>query len=152
MKKVILLIFLFLCISGVVFSQASMSITVERNLTFEDVFGGQSKEVTVFDDKSALFRLDVRGNNTFRISFTLTSVLTNGAHTIPITYSTNNASWKINSNNPSGSTQFDPYGNFTVNVRNRDIIYVWIGGNINPAISAMHGNYSANIVISVERL
>lgn len=153
MKKLLIAIVFLLLTCEFSYSQGNLTITVVRNLNFEDVFGGQSKTVPITDQNCALFQLDVRGNNhVFRVSFTLTSTLVNGSNTIPVTYSSNHAGYRINNNNPAGSTSFNPHGNFQLNPSNRDVIYVWIGGETNPQLAAQPGTYTANIVITVEKL
>jgi hypothetical protein len=89
------------------------------------------------------------------ISFTLPTTLTNiqalPGSTMPISFNATSAIWRRSTNNPVGGNTFDPSTgavgrlgpppNFNM--------FVWIGGTVNPALSAKPGIYQGNVIISL---
>src|SRR5205807_3937595 len=90
-----------------------------------------------------------------QITFTLPTLLTNvqalPGSAMPIAFGVTAARWRRSTNDPAGATPFDPaagiVGRFGPNPN--PIIYIWIGGTVNPAGTAKPGVYVGNVIVSL---
>jgi len=153
MEKVRLAIFILLMIkSEVIFSQ-DIFIQKHSDLDFGDVFIGYS--ATVNDTDPTALKISFYHNfprrETFLITFILPNNLTNGIDNIPINF-TGYASWS-KTDAITGRTYFNPYSPLRIrNIKRNQIIYMWLGGQITSSSSITPGQYSGNIIITIEVL
>lgn len=138
--------------SEVIFSQ-DIFIQKHSDLDFGDVFIGYS--ATVRDTDPTALKISFYHNfpkrETFLITFILPNNLTNGIDNIPINF-TGYASWS-KTDAITGRTYFNPYSPLRIrNIKRNQIIYMWLGGQITSSSSITPGQYSGNIIITIEVL
>lgn len=132
-----------------------MTITTLRNLDFGSVVKGVATTIAPNGPNAGEWQVQASSNAFIGISFTLPTVLTNiqalPGSTMPITFSATSALWRRQTNNPAGATAFDPAVGATgrVGPPPNPFLYIWIGGTVNPALTAKPGIYTANIIVSL---
>lgn len=142
-------------VDAVVINQ-TMTITTLRDLDFGSVIKGVS--TTVLPTAASAGEWEVAGSaNAFAtITFALPTVLTNiqalPGSTMPINFSATAALWRRSTNNPAGATVFDPSAGVT-NARfgppPTPFLYIWLGGTVNPALTAKPGIYTGVVIVTV---
>jgi hypothetical protein len=132
-----------------------MTITTLRDLNFGSVIKGVPATVLPTAANAGQWQVAGSGNAFVIISFTLPTQLTNiqalPGSTMPISFNATSAIWRRATNNPVGGNIFNPatgavgrFGpppNFNM--------YVWIGGTVNPAVTAKPGIYQGNVIVSL---
>ena len=110
-------------------------------------------DIPVTSSSSAQFSILTGFQSRLYISFTLPSYLTSpGKPNIPITFDQNHTSYRKTTNNPVGSTFFDPYTELTITgVTWLSRYYVWIGGIVTVPSGAPAGTYTATITITARQ-
>src|SRR6267378_2035737 len=132
-----------------------MTIATLRDLNFGTVIKGVP--TTVLPTAAAAGEWQVTGSsNAFVIiSFTLPTQLTNiqalPGSTMPITFSAVSAIWRRATNNPVGGTIFNPATGAVgrLGPPPNPTMYMWIGGTVNPAVTAKPGIYQGTVVLSL---
>jgi hypothetical protein len=135
-----------------------MTFTSLRDLNFGTVTKGVVTTVQPVDANAGAWEITGGGNAFVTIAFTLPAQLTNvqalPGSTMPISFSLTSARWRRANNNPAGATPFDPaigtVGRFGPTAN--PTLYIWIGGTVNPALSAKPGIYRGNIILSLTYL
>jgi hypothetical protein len=132
-----------------------MTIATLRDLTFGTVIKGVPSTVLPTAANAGQWQVSGSANAFVLISFTLPTQLTNiqalPGSTMPISFSAVSAIWRRSTNNPVGGTTFDPAvgavgrlgppPNFNM--------YIWVGGTVNPTVTAKPGIYQGNVVVSL---
>jgi hypothetical protein len=132
-----------------------MTLTTLHDLTFGSVIKGVPTTILPTAANAGEWQVSGSANAFVVISFTLPTTLTNiqalPGSTMPISFSATSAIWRRSTNNPAGGNTFDPSTgavgrlgpppNFNM--------FVWIGGTVNPALSAKPGIYQGNVIISL---
>jgi len=154
MKKIVLIILsiLFLIKSDLIFGQQAV-VQKLSDLNFGDVFIGYSATVPDTDPRALKisFYHTSSTREDFYITFTLPNNLTNGIDNIPINFN-NYASWS-RTDATTGRTYFNPYSPLRIRrIRPAQVVYLWLGGQITSSSSITPGQYSGNIIITIEVL
>ncbi len=130
----------------------AQSISVVRGIDFGTILTG----VTTSIDPRGIgaMEFDISGplGSAGGWSLTLPTVLTRvgGGATMPITFCSTCAVFRIANNNPAGGVTFDPaYDVRTLTVLSPLHVYVWIGGSVSPPLQQMAGSYTGTIVITL---
>ena len=134
---------------------SGMTITTIRDLTFGSVIKGVATTVLPTAVSAGAWQVSGSANAFVVISFTLPTTLTNiqalPGSTMPIAFNATSARWNRATNNAAAGTAFDPsagaVGRFGPPPNPN--MYVWIGGTVNPALTAKPGIYQGNVIISL---
>ena len=132
-----------------------MTIATLQDLNFGTVIKGVPATVLPTAANAGEWQVSGSGNAFVIISFTLPTQLTNiqalPGSTMPISFSAVSAIWRRSTNNPVGGNVFNPAvgavgrlgppPNFNM--------YVWVGGTVNPPLTAKPGIYQGNVIVSL---
>ena len=131
----------------------TLTISNLNNLDFGEVFMGYSAEVQQTDPNAEKFSISHTTKQIdILVQFTLPSALTYQGDTVPITFDYAHSAWSLNDLS-YGRTNFDPASQLTINkLKNKDVVYVWLGGVINVPLNISPGTYQGTIVITAEIL
>jgi len=132
-----------------------MTISTLRDLNFGTVIKGVPTTILPTAVNAGEWQVSGSGNAFVIISFTLPTQLTNiqalPGSTMPISFSAVAAVWRRATNNPVGGTIFNPatgaVGRF--GPAPNPTMYVWLGGTVNPALTAKPGIYQGNVIVSL---
>jgi hypothetical protein len=132
-----------------------MTINTLSNLNFGTVIKGVPATVLPTAAAAGEWQITGSGNAFVAIGFTLPATLTNiqalPGSTMPVSFSAVSAIWRRATNNPAGGTVFDP----AIGAVGRlgppanPTMYIWIGGTVNPALTAKPGIYRGNVIVSL---
>jgi hypothetical protein len=135
-----------------------MTMTSLRDLTFGSVTKGVATTVAPAAAGAGAWEALGNSNALVTIAFTLPTALTNiqalPGSTMPITFSGTSAIWRRATNNPAGGNVFDPAAGATgrFGPPTNPTLYIWIGGTVNPALTAKPGIYQGTIILSLTYL
>jgi hypothetical protein len=135
-----------------------MTFTTLRDLGFGTVTKGVATTVLPTAAGAGMWEISGNGNSFVTIGFTLPTQLTNiqalPGSTMPIAFAATSAIWRRANNNPAGGTPFSPalgsVGRFGPSAN--PTLYIWIGGTVNPALTAKPGIYQGTIILSLTYL
>lgn len=124
-----------------------------RDLSFGLTYPTLTVDIPVTNSNSAQFYIYTNAKKNLYITFALPSYLTSaGKPNIPITFDQNHTSYRKTTNNPVGSTYFNPFTVLTISgVTDRNVFYVWIGGIVTVPSGAPAGTYTATITITARQ-
>jgi hypothetical protein len=137
---------------------AGMTISTLRGLDFGTVTKGVATPVLPTAATAGAWQITGNGNAFAAIVFTLPTQLTNiqalPGSTMPITFGATSAIWRRANSNPVGGTVFNPAGGATgrFGPPANPTLYIWIGGTVNPALTAKPGIYQGTIIVSLTYL
>jgi hypothetical protein len=135
-----------------------MAIATLRDLSFGSVPKGVATSVAPAAATAGEWEITGNPNAFVTVAFTLPTVLTNiqalPGSTMPISFGLTSALWRRANNNPAGATAFNPalgtVGRF--GPPSTPTINIWIGGTVNPALTAKPGIYQGTIILSLTYL
>ena len=135
-----------------------MSFTTLRDLAFGSVPKGVATAVQPTDAGAGMWAVTGNNNSFVTIAFTLPTLLTNiqalPGSTIPVSFGLTSARWRRANSDPTGGTPFSPalgtVGRFGPAAN--PTLYIWIGGSVNPALTAKPGIYQGTIILSLTYL
>jgi hypothetical protein len=129
-----------------------LTVTAGGNLVFGDVFPGVNKSVAI-TDAGAAGSWSVAGvtSSEVTLTFTLPASLASGGNTMPIVFGATDAGYNTTAA-AGGATTFDPAGGATTDLSAdaTGVLYLWIGGTVQPAANQAAGGYSAGITLTVD--
>jgi hypothetical protein len=134
---------------------SGMTISTLRDLAFGTVVKGVATTVQPTAANAGEWQVNGSPNAFVIISLTLPTELTNiqalPGSTMPIAFNATAARWRRATNDPAGATVFDPaagaIGRF--GPPPNPTMYIWLGGTVNPALTAKPGIYQGTIVVSL---
>lgn len=135
-----------------------MTITTLRDLLFGTVIKGVATTVQPVDANAGEWQVNGNPNAFAAISFTLPTVLTNiqalPGSTMPISFSATSARWRRATNDPAGATAFNPVLGATgrFGPPPNPTLYIWLGGTVNPALTAKPGIYQGTVIVTLDYL
>lgn len=141
--------------ADVVVVTVGMAITTLRDLNFGTVIKGVATTVLPVAANAGEWQVGGSANAFVIISFTLPTVLTNiqalPGSTMPITFSATSAVWRRATNDPAGGTIFNPATGAAgrLGPPPNPNMYIWLGGTVNPALTAKPGIYQGTVVVSL---
>ena len=132
-----------------------MTIATLRDLDFGTVIKGVPATVLPTALTAGAWQVTGSSNAFVIISFTLPTQLTNiqalPGSTMPISFGGVSAIWRRATNSPVGGTIFNPatgtVGRFGPPAN--PTMYVWLGGTVNPALTAKPGIYQGTVIVSL---
>ena len=132
-----------------------MTITTLRDLNFGTVVKGVATTVAPTAVSAGEWQVGGSPNAFVVVSFTLPTELTNiqalPGSTMPISFNATSAIWRRATNDPVGGTTFDPVSGTVARIGPppNPNLYIWLGGTVNPALTAKPGIYQGNVVVSL---
>ena len=128
------------------------------SLSFGQVSRGIPTTVAATSANAAQFDATGSGDAYASITVALPTSLTNiqalPGSAIPIAFGGGSALWRQATNDPFGATAFDPasgtVGRFGPGTNPH--LYIWIGGTVNPDVTAKPGIYQGDIVVTLTYL
>lgn len=126
-----------------------------RDLDFGTVTTGMATTVLPTSASAGAFIVTGEKNERVAISFTLPTELVHTVlgpgTTLPITFGPSSAIWRRRTNDPSGGTAFNPATGATgmLGPPVEPILYIWLGGTVNPPLAQTAGTYRATVVCTV---
>ena len=125
-----------------------ITVSSSQDLDFgNDIVAGVATTVAKNESNAGKFLLAGQPNRQISISFTLPSNLTNGANTMPITFTSTDAGYKVNDGSISA---FDPSLGTDASFGTDGAMEVVLGGTVTPSSSQTAGMYSAPVTISLQ--
>lgn len=129
---------------------AQLDAVGQADLSFGDVIPGVSRTVVPSSPDAGRFRVQGGGEAEIEISFDLPTggVLEHAstAATLPIVFGAGAAGYGPNAGSVIGA--FDPSGAVTQNLQSGEL-FVFIGGQVNPATTQEAGDYAGEITLNV---
>lgn len=135
-----------------------IALTPLRDLAFGTVVRGVATTITPDAANAAAVQATGTANAFATIGFTLPTLLNNiqaaPGSTMPLTFLSTSARWRRGTNDPAGATPFDP----NVGVTGRfgpppnPTLYIWLGGQVNPAANATPGIYTGVVIVTLTYL
>lgn len=132
-----------------------MTLVAVRDLDFGSVVKGIATTVAPTAGTAGSWQVSGNANAFVVISFTLPTLLTNiqalPGSTMPISFDATSARWNRANNNAATGTPFDPGAGVVgrLGPPPNPTLYIWLGGTVNPALTAKPGIYRANVVVSL---
>jgi hypothetical protein len=138
---------------GLATAPLSAQVTANRPLAFGTVVSGTTTAVTKTSASAAQWT--IHGSLQFAGGFQLTlpASLTGPGAAIPLTFSSSDGIYKLNSSSPTGGTVFNPQNFVLVTpILTSMDIYVWLGGSLTTPLNQAPGAYSGTVVLTVTGL
>jgi hypothetical protein len=92
--------------------------------------------------------LGISGGFTLTLPSTLERV--GGGGSMPVSFCSTCAVYRVNNSNPAGGTVFNPnvpVSGLTILVLAN--IYIWVGGSVSPPLGQPPGSYSGTVVLTI---
>lgn len=135
-----------------------MTLVSLQDLSFGTVTKGVATTVQPIDAGAGAWEATGNPNAFVSITFTLPAQLINiqalPGSTMPISFAATSARWRRANNDPAGAAAFDPAVGATgrFGPPANAILYIWIGGTVNPLPTAKPGIYQGTIILSLTYL
>lgn len=132
-----------------------MTLSTLRDLNFGTVIKGVPTTVPPIGATAGEWEVSGSANAFVIISFTLPTELTNiqalPGSTMPITFNATSAIWRRATNDPVGGNIFNPATGAVgrLGPPPNPNMYIWLGGTVNPAVTAKPGIYQGTVVVSL---
>ena len=151
--KSIYIIFLLMLSSSVLYCQSDLTVIKINDISFGTDFGGREKRLDHSDVGAAKFQIQskIETNATITIMLPGFFISADGSEKIPVSFNERSAAWSI-IDNVSSRTSFDPRQPLSLSLKQNQIIYVWIGGALHPAVSQRACKYSGSITLTVHTI
>ncbi len=123
-----------------------------RNMSFGTILPGISRSIDPLSPNSAQWRYPALVTLILGASFTLPTSLarSGGGPSLPISFCSTCAIYRIGTNNPSGGTYFNPNSGVSgLSINLLTTIYFWLGATVNPSPTQQAGSYSGTITLTV---
>jgi hypothetical protein len=147
------MLFLGILIIALAFARpVSAQVTTMRGLDFGLLLPGIPKTILPTDAAAAQWRYRPLLTLLLNVSFTLPTSLSRvgGGGSLPISFCSTCAIYRINSDNPSGGVTFNPEtGAHNLSITLLSNIYFWLGAVVSPTVSQPAGSYSGTVTITL---
>jgi hypothetical protein len=132
-------------------TEAAGQVTTLHNLTFGTITSGTTTSVAKTSANAAQWRIHVPVT-LVGFQLTLPTSLTGPGTAIPITFSSTDGVYRVNTNNPVGGTTFNPANFQAAAAALGANVYVWLGASVSPPLNQTPGGYSATVVLTTTGL
>jgi hypothetical protein len=132
-------------------AEASGQVSTSRNLGFGTITSGTTTSVSKTSANAAQWSIHVPVS-LVGFQLTLPASLTGPGSAIPITFSSTDGVYRLNTNNPVGGTTFNPANFQSVVAALGANVYVWLGASVSPPLNQVPGSYSATVVLTTTGL
>jgi hypothetical protein len=127
-------------------------VTVNQGLAFGTVISGTSTSVAVTAPGAMRFKIHGTLVAATILSFGLPTSLsrTGGGPSMPVSFCSSCAAYRINNTNPIGASTFNPnalLGGVILAVAAD--VYIWIGGAVNPPLNQPAGSYTGTVSLTL---
>ncbi len=128
-----------------------LTVTAGASLVFGDVFPGVNESVAITDAGAGSWSVAGQTDAEVTLTFTLPANLASGGNTMPIVFGATDAGYNTTAA-PGSATTFDPAGGATADLSAdaTGVLYIWIGGTVQPATNQAAGGYSAGVTLTVD--
>jgi hypothetical protein len=135
-------------------NRAQGQVTQLSNLAFGTILTGSTSSVSTTSGKAAEWKAHESLSLSTSVSFSLPTALTRagGGGSMPVTFCSTCAVYRINTNNPVGGTTFNPASGTSLLLSVASDIYIWLGASVSPPLNQAAGSYSASVVVTVTNL
>ena len=125
-----------------------ITVSSAEDLDFgNDIVAGVATTVDKTASNAGKFFITGQPNREISIAFTLPTNLLNCSNTMPITFSSTDAGYIVNSNPISA---FDPSGSMNASFGTDGAMEVYLGGTVTPSSTQVAGQYTAPVTISLQ--
>lgn len=143
---------LVLLLGPVRVASAQTQVTALSGLDFGAIISGTTSTIAPTAAQAMSFR--IRANVGLSLGFTMTlpTVLTRvgGGATMPVSFCTTCARYRLNNTNPAGGVTFNPnVGVLALVLLVAGDVYVWVGGSTSPPLNQPAGNYTGTVTLTV---
>ena len=128
-----------------------ISIVGDNDLGFGTVFPGLNKTVAISDPGAGHWSISGETGAEVDLTFALPVNLVSGGNTLPIVFGAGTAGYNA-TDVVGGATTFDPSAGATTSLSglNPGELYVWIGGQVQPALNQPAGAYTETITLTID--
>ena len=128
-----------------------VTVVAQSDLDFGNVFPGVNKSVTLTDAGAGGWYVTGVTGAEVDLSLTVPLNLDSGGNNLPIVFGAADAGYNT-ANDPSSATGFDPGVGATTNLSGAALgdLWVWIGGQVQPATNQPAGFYTGTITLTVD--
>jgi hypothetical protein len=139
--------------SAVLYCQPDLTVVKINDISFGTDFGGREKRIDHSDGGAAKFLIQSKIETNAIITITLPSffICAGGSEKIHASFDDRSAAWST-IDNVSSRTSFDPRQPLSLSLKQNQIVYVWIGGALHPAVSQRACKYSGSITLTVHTI
>jgi hypothetical protein len=151
--KAFYIIFLLMLTSAVLYCQSNLTVIKINDISFGTDFGGREKRIGYSDIGAAKFQIQskIETNATITIMLPSFFMCAGGLEKIHASFDDRSAAWST-IDNVSSRTSFDPRQPLLLLLKQNQIIYVWIGGNLHPSRSQRACKYTGSITLTVHTI
>jgi hypothetical protein len=132
-------------------AEATGQVTTLQNLGFGTITSGATTSVSKTSASAAQWRIHVPVT-LVGFQLTLPTSLAGPGTAIPLTFSSTDGVYRVNTNNPVGGTTFNPANFQAVTAGLGGNVYVWLGASVSPPLNQTPGAYSATVVLTTTGL
>ena len=137
-------------------ARAAAQVSRVRDLSFGTVITGTTTSIAVTSSGAAMWQIHVSLLSTlgsFTLSLPTTLTRNGGGGSMPLTFCSTCARYRVNNSSVSGATTFNPSTTVTFSLLGLGSdVYVWLGGAVNPPLNQPGGTYSGTMVITTTGL
>lgn len=121
-----------------------------QNLDFgPEIFPGIEKSVSRTDASAAKYEISGEGGREVQITFQLPDYLTDGAgNSLIISFSSTDAGYNTDEAAQSEATAFDPNTGVVTTLSTDGLLYIWVGGTVDPLSSQAGNPYGGDLTIN----
>lgn len=128
-----------------------VTVVAQSDLDFGNVFPGVNKSVLITDVDAGNWYVTGVSSAEVDLSLVTPTDLSDGANNLPIVFGAGAAGYNT-ANDPTSATAFDPGVGATTNLSGAALgdLWVWIGGQVQPAANQPAGLYQGTITLTVD--
>jgi hypothetical protein len=133
-------------------AHAQTSVTNLTGLSFGAIISGTTTTIAATSASAMSFRIRANVGLSLGFSMTLPTTLTRVGDgvTMPVSFCSTCARYRVNNSNPAGATTFNPnVGVLALLLIVASDVYVWVGGSTSPPLNQPAGNYTGTVVLTV---
>ena len=125
--------------------QQPINVSTGQSLNFGNVFPGVAKTIATTDATAGRWDVTGQASTLVNLSLTLPINLQSGLNLLPIANFTGSYN---TANNAAAATPF-PVAGASTSLSGTGALFVWVGGQVNPASNQPAGVYTASVTLTV---
>ena len=133
-------------------ASAQTTVTALTGLSFGTIISGTTTTIASSSPSAMSFRIRANVGLSLGMSFTLPTTLTRvgGGGTMPVSFCSTCALYRVNRANPAGALPFNPdVGLLGLLLLVSSDVYVWVGASTSPPLNQPAGNYTGTVVLTI---
>jgi hypothetical protein len=139
----------FMMLTGNSISQAQTC--ASKPLQFGLLLPNQTQSIDKYSTHALCYTSGTLITGTYRVSLNLPASMSNGASSIPVTFGPLDGVYWYNRSVWVGPTEYNPANSFTTQNSTRNIV-IRLGAMVQVPTDASPGNYSGQVVITLQRI